>query len=163
MATKQGDVSLLNDPVAQELLHSTNQAKLAYIWTDGTPRVVPIWFHWNGREIVFGTPPTAPKMSVLKNGTKVAVTIDSPNPPWHVLYVRGSIHTDVVDGVSPEYAASARRHMGEEAGSAWIAQVEKMGGQMARIFLTPEWVGILDFEKRFPSALEKAMEAGAGG
>jgi hypothetical protein len=101
-------------------------------------------------------------MKVLKNGTKVAVTIDSPNPPWHVLYVRGSVHTDVVDGVSPEYAASARRHMGEEAGNGWIAQVEKLGGQMARIFVTPEWVGILDFEKRFPSALEKAM-AGAGG
>jgi hypothetical protein len=52
--------------------------------------------------------------------------------------------------------------MGEEAGNSWIAQVEKMGGQMARIFVTPEWVGILDFEKRFPSAIEKAM-AGAGG
>jgi len=30
MATEQGDVALLNDPVAQELLHSTNLARLAY-------------------------------------------------------------------------------------------------------------------------------------
>jgi hypothetical protein len=29
---------------------------------------------------------------------------------------------------------------------------------MARIFVTPEWVGILDFETRFPSSLERAME-----
>jgi len=30
MATEQGDLSLLDDPVAQELLYSTNLARLAY-------------------------------------------------------------------------------------------------------------------------------------
>ena len=28
---------------------------------------------------------------------------------------------------------------------------------MARIAIKPEWVAILDFDHRFPSALEKAM------
>jgi hypothetical protein len=28
---------------------------------------------------------------------------------------------------------------------------------MARISIRPEWVSILDFEKRFPSAIEAAM------
>lgn len=45
MPTKQGSLALLNDPVAQRLLQSTNPARLAYVWKDGTPRVVPIWFH----------------------------------------------------------------------------------------------------------------------
>jgi len=54
MATQQGDLALLDDPVAQELLRSTNLAKLAYVWTDGTPRVVPIWFEWT-----VDTPPHA--------------------------------------------------------------------------------------------------------
>jgi len=49
-------MDVLNDEVAQELLHSQELAKLAYNWTDGTPRVVPIWFHWDGQEIVMGTP-----------------------------------------------------------------------------------------------------------
>ena len=40
----QGDIALLNDPVARRLLNSTIPARLAYSWTDGTPRVVPIWF-----------------------------------------------------------------------------------------------------------------------
>jgi hypothetical protein len=51
MPTKQGDVSLLDDPVAQQLLRSTIPARLAYNWFDGTPRVVPMWFHWDGKEI----------------------------------------------------------------------------------------------------------------
>ena len=58
MTTQQGSLDLLNDPVAQQLLQSTIPARLAYTWTDGTPRVVPIWFHWNGSEVVLGSPPT---------------------------------------------------------------------------------------------------------
>lgn len=53
MTTRQGDVTLLNDPVAQKLLQAPIPAHLAYVWTDGTPRVVPIWFHWTGNEVVF--------------------------------------------------------------------------------------------------------------
>lgn len=33
-----------------------------------------------------------------------------------------------------------------------------MSPQMARIVIQPEWAGILDFEKRYPNALERAME-----
>ncbi len=61
MTTRQGDLALLNHPVAQRLLLSTAPARLAYVWTDGTPRVVPIGFHWNGTELVLGTPPTRPR------------------------------------------------------------------------------------------------------
>ena len=32
-----------------------------------------------------------------------------------------------------------------------------MSPQMARIGIRPEWVGILDFETRFPSAIAKRM------
>ena len=48
----RGDVSCLSDPIAQELLTSRIPARLAYTWSDGTPRVVPIWFHWDGAQIV---------------------------------------------------------------------------------------------------------------
>jgi hypothetical protein len=78
--TKQGDVSLLNDPVAQTLLHSRNPARLAYLWRDGTPRVVPIWSHWTGKEIVLGTAPTAANLKVLCNNPPVALTIDGDFP-----------------------------------------------------------------------------------
>ena len=41
--------------MAQLLLTSKIPARLAYTWTDGTPRVVPIWFHWNGTQMIFGS------------------------------------------------------------------------------------------------------------
>ena len=162
MATQQGSLALLDDPVAQKLLQSTLPARLAYNWSDGTPRLVPIGFHWNGKEIVVAGPPDAPKMKVLHDGDKVALTIDSDSMPYKVLMVRGSIRIDSVDGVAPEYASMSRRVMGEEQGEAWLNQIGAMIPRMARIFITPEWVGILDFETRFPSAVERAMERAMG-
>jgi hypothetical protein len=159
MPTKQGSLDLLNDPVAKDLLQSKIPARLAYVWSDGSPRVIPIWFHWNGKEIVMGTPPLAPKMKVI-NGKKVAITIDSDTAPSKVLYIRGTAHVTVVNGIVPEYVLAAKRYMGPEGGAAWLKQVEPMSPKMARVAVTPEWVGILDFETRFPSAIEKAM-AGA--
>jgi hypothetical protein len=158
MPTRQGDLALLDDPVAQRLLHSTIPARLAYSWTDGSPRVVPIGFHWNGTEIVLGTPPDAPKMKALRDGAKVALTIDSDAMPYKVLLVRGTIRTDTVEGIAPEYAAMTKRVFGEEQGQAWLDNLRPLSPRMARVFVRPEWVGILDFETRFPSALERAME-----
>jgi hypothetical protein len=158
MTTKQGSLALLDDPVAQQLLQSQLPARLAYNWSDGTPRVIPINFHWNGHEIVVAGPPDAPKMKVLRDGAKVALTIDSNSMPYKVLLIRGSIHIDTVEGLAPEYVALSRRVLGEEQGQAWLNQVAPIFPRMSRIFIHPEWVGILDFETRFPSAVEHAME-----
>jgi PPOX class probable F420-dependent enzyme len=153
MPVKQGDLSLLQHPAAQELLQSKIPARLAYVWTDGTPRVVPIWFHWNGSEFVVGTPPKAPKVIALAKNPKVALTIDDNTFPHKVLLVRGMARLIPVDGVAPEYAAAAERYFGAEQGKTWVAQMQSMVSSMVRIVITPEWVGLLDFQTRFPSAL----------
>ena len=154
---KQGDVSLLKDPVAQELLQSTRMARLAYVWPDGTPRVVPIWFHWDGQDLVMAGPPDAPKMKALPRNSKVAVTIDSETWPYHSLMVRGTATCNVVDGVPSEYQAAARRYMGEEQGKTWVETVKQLSPQSGRISVHPEWVAIIDFDTRWPSAIAKRM------
>ena len=150
---RQGDVALLRDPVAEGLLRSAVPARLAYNWLDGTPRVVPIWFHWDGKEFVLGTPPRAPKLKAIQTNSRVAMTIDSDTWPHKVLLVRGAATVEMVPGVVPEYALSAKRYLGEKAGSDWVDQIGGMVSEMGRIAIRPDWVGILDFETRFPSAL----------
>ena len=152
-----GDLAVLADPVAQELLKSATPARLGYVWRDGTPRVVPIWFHWNGKEIVFGTPQKAPKTRVITTGTKVTVSIDTATWPYKVLQLRGTAHVETVPGVASEYASAAERYMGPEGGRAWVDQVRGMFPAMTRIAVTPEWASVLDFEQRFPSAIVAAM------
>ena len=153
MSVKQGSLELLEHPASQNLLRSTIPARLAYVWTDGTPRVVPIWFHWTGSDFVLGTPPKAPKIKALTQNPKVALTIDDDQFPHKVLLVRGTAQLQTVKGVVPEYAMAAERYFGAEQGKAWVAQLSAKAPEMVRIAIKPEWVGVLDFQTRFPSAL----------
>jgi Pyridoxamine 5'-phosphate oxidase len=150
---KQGGLELLQHPAAQEMLLSKIPARLAYVWPDGTPRVIPIWFHWNGAEVVMATPPKAPKLRALAKNPKVSLTIDNNEFPHKVLLIRGSVRMEPVAGIVPEYAAAAERYFGHEQGEAWLKQLRGMISSMVRITVTPEWVGLLDFQTRFPSAL----------
>ena len=153
MPVEQGSLVLLQHPASKELLQSKIPARLAYVSTDGSPRVIPIWFHWNGRDFVLGTPPKAPKLKALAKNPKVALTIDDNNFPHKVLLVRGIARLQPVNGIVPEYALAAERYFGAEQGKAWVAQLASMVHDMVQITITPEWVGLLDFQTRFPSAL----------
>lgn len=148
---QQGSLELLDDPVAKALLESVNPARLAYTWTDGSPRVVPIWFHWTGEHVVLGSPPKAPKLKALAADPRVALTIDDNQWPYKALLVRGRASVEMLDDLGPEYELSATRYFGPEQGPAWASALR--GKPMARITITPGWVGILDFQTRFPSAL----------
>ena len=58
---------------------------------------------------------------------------------------------ELLDDVSPEYELAATRYFGPEQGPAWVST---LGGKpMTQIAITPDWVGILDFQTRFPSTL----------
>jgi Pyridoxamine 5'-phosphate oxidase len=150
---QQGDLGLLQLPAAQELLQSKIPARLAYVWTDGTPRVIPIWFHWNGCEIVMATPPKAPKLKALTKNPKVSLTIDDNTFPHKVLLIRGSARLEPVDGIAPEYVAAADRYFDPQLANTWLMQLRTLISSQVRIIVTPEWVGLLDFQTRFPSAL----------
>jgi hypothetical protein len=152
-AVKQGEISLLQHPAAQEMLHSKIPARFAYVATDGTPRVVPIWFHWNGKDIVMASPPKAPKLKALAKNPKVSLTIDDNVFPHKVLLIRGSARLETLEGIAPEYEACASRYFDAETAAGWLKQLRSLVSTQVRITITPEWVGLLDFQTRFPSAL----------
>src|SRR5260370_10579377 len=147
----QGSLELLHDPVAYALLGSVTPARLAYTCIDGSTRVVPIWLHWTGGQFVLGTPPKAPKLKALAADPRVALSIDDNTWPHKVLLVRGRASIELLDNVSPEYELAATRYFGPEQGPAWVGTLREK--PMARIAITPNWIGILDFQTRFPSAL----------
>ena len=67
--------------------------------------------------------------------------------------VRGTARLETVDGIVPEYALAADRYFTPEQAQAWMGQVRTILKTMVRITVKPEWVGLLDFQTRFPSAL----------
>ena len=157
----RGDLALLVHPVAQELLQSRLPARLAYIALDGTPRVVPMQFNWTGEEVALGCWPDDPKAAAIQAHPDVALTIDTAEPPFRVLQIRGTATVSLVDGVSPEMLAASTRYMGQEAGQAWVEQAAQLSPQTVRIAIRPTWVDVLDFETRLPGGMVRRLRAGA--
>jgi hypothetical protein len=157
----QGDVRLLETDLAQQLLRSSIPARLAFIAADGTPRVVPTWFVWNGAEVVMATYVAGPnagirhpaaRIAALRANPAVALTIDTEDFPSRSLTIRGRAEIDEVDGLAPEYVESAQRYLGDTAANM-VAGMDQPGTVQARIVVRPTWVGLLDFAERLPSAL----------
>jgi hypothetical protein len=157
---EQGDPRLIETDVAQRLLTSTTPARIAYTGLDGTPRIVTSWFVWTGEELVMPTFISAPhirhaayRVRTLRENPQVAVSIDTETFPPEVLTIRGAAEVTEVDGIPSEYAEAARRFLGEEQANGYLAQIDQPGTRMARIAVRPQWVGVLDFQTRMPSAL----------
>jgi hypothetical protein len=86
---------------------------------------------------------------------------DGSTGPDKALLLRGRAEFEQVNGVAAEYERAPQRYFGAEQGAAWVAQVGHLVSGMMRIRAEPEWATNLDFEQRFPSALERAMAAAA--
>jgi hypothetical protein len=160
MGVPQGDLKLLDSDVAKRLLNSAIPARIAYTAKDGTPRVIPTWFHWNGNEVVMAAFIAAPhvrhpatRLAALRANPTVALTIDTEGFPPHVLLIRGQASVTEVDGLVKEYKEAAHRYLGDQGAKGYLGQISRTGTKMARIAVRPTWVGVLDFQSRFPSPL----------
>lgn len=152
---------ILAKPISQELL-ARDLSRLAYTAADGTPRVIPISFTWNGREVVVCTPPNAPKLRSLRRNPKVAITIDTEVHPPKILLIRGDVAFDEVDGIPEEFLQmNGTYEMSDEQRVAWEAEVRSLYPSMVRIAITPTWAKLIDFEETLPTAVEELVAARA--
>lgn len=155
-------IELMNDPIARELVQAPIHARFAYNARDGSPRVVPVGYSWNGEVFLTVSPVNAPKVEALAANPKVALTVDTNSYPPHVLLVRGEAAVELVDGVPDAFVESSRRFVGEDGMPEWEAGVRALYKQMAIIRITPTWVKVFDFETRLPGPVEELMREQAG-
>ena len=125
-------------------------SRLAFTGLDAMPRVIPINSHWTGDELVMGAFAGTYKIAALRVRPDVAVCIDTTNGGAEALLVRGRVSVIDVEGILPEYAAAHRKVVGGHASDTYLAAIDQPGLRMVRIGLRPSWVGVLDFQERFP-------------
>lgn len=156
---KPSDIAeVLNRLLSQKLLASP-LTRLAYVANDGTPRVIPMGFTWNGTEIVMCTAKNAPKLKALRRHPDVALTIDTDAYPPNILLIRGQAELDVVEGIPDEFlATNGVSMMTPDQRAAWEAEVRSLYDGMVRIVVTPTWAKLIDFETTLPSAVEELIQ-----
>ena len=148
---------VLNRPLSQELL-ARDLTRLAYVTKDGTPRVIPIGFAWNGSEVVMCTAKNAQKLEALRHHPAVALTVDTEVHPPQLLLIRGRAELDVVDGIPDEYLEmNGIYEMTPEQRVEWEAEVHSLYDGMVRIVVTSTWAKLIDFETTLPTAVEELI------
>src|ERR687897_740810 len=148
---------ILNKPISQELLNR-DLARLAYVADDGTPRVVPIAFTWNGSDVVMCTSTNAPKLVSLRRNPAVALTIDTEVHPPKILLLRGEAVLDEVAGIPDEYLQmNGTYEMTAEQRVEWETEVRSLYDSMVRIVVKPTWAKLIDFHETLPSAVEELV------
>ena len=151
--------AVLAQPIAQELLTGPHLARFAYTGLDGAPRVVPIGFLWNGRDLDLWTVPGSAKVAALAADPRVAVTIDTSGMPPRVLLVRGTVTLTTIDGVPDGYVEAAPKAVPADQLAQWEAGVRALYDQMVQVRVTPSWVKLLDFETTIPQAVQDLVDA----
>ncbi|WP_225729525.1 MULTISPECIES: pyridoxamine 5'-phosphate oxidase family protein [unclassified Nocardia] len=160
MTLPQGDVRLLRTELAQDLLATNIPARLAYTAADGTPRVLPMNFVWNGAEVVMSGFAPSHKTRALRARPDVAITIDTTDAPPRVLLLRGRAEITEIDGLAPDYVAAMRKG-GDPAVEGYLDMLRAMAPKMERIAVRPTWVALMDFQTRYPSGAPDWMTGGA--
>jgi PPOX class probable F420-dependent enzyme len=70
----QADAALRSDPVVW----------LSSVRPDGRPHLVPVWFHWDGEQIVAFSKPNARKVGNLRDQPFVMLAVGTPGPDFEV-------------------------------------------------------------------------------
>jgi PPOX class probable F420-dependent enzyme len=83
--------ALVDDPVVW----------LSSVQRDGRPHVVPVWFHWNGEQIVAFSKPNARKVDNLREQPRVMLAVGTPGPDFEVELIEAT--AELPDGPAAEY------------------------------------------------------------
>lgn len=74
-----------------DLLAAPALAHVATIGPDGAPQSTPVWFDWDGANLLLALAPDRQKMRNLNRDPRLAVSIVDPTNPFRYLEIRGRV------------------------------------------------------------------------
>lgn len=112
------------DPAARidGLLARESTVWLSTVRPDGTPHLVPIWFSWNGREILIASKPGAQKVRNLRANPTAMLALGEAEDDFDVGLLEG--RAELLDRPAAEVLPASH--------------LSKYRAQMGRIGLTPD-------------------------
>jgi PPOX class probable F420-dependent enzyme len=84
----------------QDLLKDETKAfaVLATIMEDGSPQATPVWFSWDGENLLINSASGRTKDRNMQRDRRIALTILDPNNPYRFLQVRGELSEITTEG-----------------------------------------------------------------
>jgi len=95
----------------KDLLDQPTFANLATIMPDGTPHVTPVWFDFDGQNILVNTAKGRVKDRNMRRNRSVALSIMDPRNPYRYLQVRGTVTEITEKGADAHIDKLAQKYL----------------------------------------------------
>lgn len=93
------------------LLNSDNVALLSTLGPRGEPHTTPIWFLWDGQEVLLSLIEEKQRYRNVQRDPRVSLAIIDRDSPTHYLEVRGTVDI-IVDENDDVFASISRKYTG---------------------------------------------------
>lgn len=98
----------------QDLLQKPAFANLATLNPDGSPQVTPVWFEYDGKNIVVNTARGRVKDRNLQREPRVALSITDPENPYRYLGIQGRVTEMTEKDADAGIDRLAKKYLGKD-------------------------------------------------
>ena len=96
----------------QDLLQKKAFAQLATLMPDGSPHVAPVWFEYDGKDILVNSAKGRVKDKNMRRDPRVAIAIIDPENPYRYVEIRGRVAEIVEQGADAHIDKMAKKYLG---------------------------------------------------
>lgn len=98
----------------QDLLNKKAFAQLATIMPDGTPQVSPVWFEYDGKNIVINSAKGRVKDKNMRRDPRVGLDIQDPDNPYRHVSIRGRVVQITEDGADAHIDKLTKKYINQD-------------------------------------------------
>ena len=135
----------LNEQELAEFLGEAQFARLGTLNADGSIHIAPIFFRYEGGQILMATQEPSRKVRNIKRDRRVSVLIDNTQVPFKGALIYGTAELDYQDVIRKRIAIFERRLSHEDAQTYASRLAAKWKCVIIRI--TPQKVASFDYSK----------------
>lgn len=89
-------------------------ASLATLMPDGTPQVTPVWFDYDGKNLIFNSARGRQKDRNVRRDPRVTMTIADPENPYRYVEVRGRVTDITQEGADDHINKLAKKYLDKD-------------------------------------------------
>jgi PPOX class probable F420-dependent enzyme len=98
----------------QDLLRKKAFAQLATLMPDGSPQVSPVWFDYDGQNILINSAKGRVKDQNMRRDSRVGLDIMDPDNPYRHLSIRGRVVDITEKGADDHIDKLTKKYIGQD-------------------------------------------------
>ena len=98
----------------QDLLQKKAFAQLATIMADGSPQVSPVWFEYDGKNILINSAKGRVKDVNMRRDPRVGIDIQDPDNPYRHVSIRGRVVDITEKGADEHIDKLTKKYTGQD-------------------------------------------------